>query len=76
LQKFVVKVQSERCVHDVSLLDDRILLDPGLLTPSRVADLYLLSLAVSLQSRLATFDQRIPAEAVAGGLEALEVISV
>jgi len=38
------------------------------------SDLYLLALAVSNGAKFATFDTRIPAEAVAGGTEALERI--
>ena len=76
LQGFVQKVQTESCNQDISLLDDELLLEPELLTPSRVADLYLLALAVAHGARLATFDPRIPASAVAGGAAALEVIPV
>ncbi len=76
LQDFVQMVGAESCEHDISLLDDKILPVPGLLTPSRVADLYLLALASSHDARLATFDRRIPAEAVSGGVDALEVIPV
>ncbi|MEO8613592.1 MAG: PIN domain-containing protein [Luteolibacter sp.] len=76
LQDFVQKAGAESCEHDISLLDDEILLIPGLLTPSRVADLYLLALAACHDARLATFDRRIPAEAVSGGVDALEVIPV
>ena len=76
LQGFVAAVQAEICEHDVSLLDDAILLNSEQLTPSRVADLYLLALAVSHGARLATFDQRIPAGAVAGGTTALEVMPI
>lgn len=76
LQAFIRKVEAESCTAEVSLLDDSILLKPGSLTPSRVSDLYLLALAASSNCRLATFDRRIPAEAVAGGVEALELIPV
>jgi len=61
---------------EVALVDDSILLRPELLTPSRVSDLYLLALAAANESRLATFDRRIPATAVAGGPQALEIIPV
>ena len=76
LQSFVSDVKAEYCDHDVSLLDDAVLLNAGQLTPSRVADLYLLALAASHGASLATFDRRIPAVAVAGGKDALEVIPV
>lgn len=74
LQRFVKQVNPAFCRHDTSLLDDHILLHPGELTPSRVADLYLLALAVANGAKFATFDTRIPADAVAGGREALERI--
>jgi predicted nucleic acid-binding protein len=74
LGNFVRQVKAESCAKEVSLLDDGILLKPELLTPSRVTDLYLLALAAANGIRLATFDQRIPSQAVAGGDEALEII--
>lgn len=76
LREFVQKVNTAFCKKDVSLLDDEVLLQPGGLTPSRVSDLYLLALAASNDARFATFDLRIPAEAVAGGSAALELIPV
>ena len=76
VQTFVRKVNAHPCLSDVSLLNDRVLIDPGLLTPSRVSDLYLLALATANGVRLATFDRRIPAEAIACGLDALELIPV
>jgi hypothetical protein len=39
-----------------------------------VTDLYLLALAAANAIRLATFDQKIPAHAIAGGEQALEII--
>ena len=42
--------------------------------PKHLTDIYLLGLAVSHRSRLATFDRSIPGEAVIGGSEALETI--
>ena len=76
LIEFVEDFPVERCTRDVSLCDDRLLILPELLTPARVSDLYLLALAVANGAALATFDMRIPAEAVAGGPEALELIPV
>lgn len=76
LKEFIGKAGAEFCEHDVSLLDDEVLLQPAGLTPSRVSDLYLLALAASQRARLATFDRGIPAAAVAGGVGALEVIPV
>ncbi len=76
LRDFSRKVNSVACSRDVSLLDNEVLRRPGALTPSRVADLYLLALAAANGSRFATFDTRVPAEAVAGGPSALELIPV
>jgi len=76
LRTFVGRVNAEFCGTDVSLLDDAFLVCPGLLTPSRIADLYLLGLAASHGARLATFDYQIPAEAVAKGPESIEIIPV
>ncbi len=47
---------------------------PDDLTPSRVADLYLLALAVANVVKFASFATRIPA--IAGGADALERIPV
>jgi uncharacterized protein len=76
LREFVQKVNTASCKKDVSLLDDKVLLQSGTLTPSRVSDLYLLALAAANDARFATFDTRIPAAAVAGGFAALETIPV
>jgi uncharacterized protein len=76
LQEFVQKVNVASCKKEVSLLDDEVLLQAGALAPSRVSDLYLLALAVANHAHFATFDMRIPAAAVAGGLAALETIPV
>jgi toxin-antitoxin system PIN domain toxin len=74
LQRFVSRIGHEYCRENATLLDDAVLLKPKLLTPNRVADFYLLAMAVANDARLATFDRRIPAEAVAGGPGALELI--
>jgi uncharacterized protein len=58
---------------DVSLADD-LLADPRALTSSRVTDLYLLALALRHDAQLVTFDRRIPAAAVRGGMGALQVL--
>ncbi|MCU0781575.1 MAG: hypothetical protein MUF04_10810 [Akkermansiaceae bacterium] len=73
---FIGSVDTAFCQRDVSLLDDKVLPRPDELTPSRVGDLYLLALAVANGVKFATFDTRIPAHAVAGGREALELIPV
>lgn len=74
LQGFIHSISHEFCRKGASLLDDAVLIRTNLLSPNRVADLYLLSVAVANGARLATFDRKIPAEAVAGGSAALEII--
>lgn len=64
----------EFCRDDVSLLDSGYLIRPDLLTPSRFTDLYLIALARHHEAHLATFDRRVPAEAIAGGLSILAII--
>jgi predicted nucleic acid-binding protein len=76
LKSVVERVDSAFCQRDASLLEDRILKHPDELTPSRVGDLYLLALAVANGAKFATFDTRIPADAIAGGSGALELIPV
>lgn len=76
LKRFVEKAVPAFCETDVSLLDDAVLKRADELTPSRVGDLYLLALAVANGVKFATFDARIPADAVAGGTAALERIPV
>jgi toxin-antitoxin system PIN domain toxin len=57
---------------DVSIRD---LLDPAaVITHGLITDVYLLGLAVHRKGKLATFDQRIPATAVRGGPDAIELI--
>ncbi|CAN5237814.1 type II toxin-antitoxin system VapC family toxin [soil metagenome] len=76
LQAFCADPRHEFCPDDVSLIDETRLVRPALLTPSRVTDLYLVTLAVHHGARLATFDRRIPAEAVLGGRDAVTVLDV
>lgn len=45
------------------------------LTFDQLTDIYLLSLAIEHDGRLATLDEHIPAHVLSGGPEALEVIS-
>ena len=71
---FCADPRHEFCPDDISLLDSAHLARPALLTPSRVTDLYLLALARRPGARLATFDRRIPAEAVPDGPRHLTVI--
>lgn len=74
LIQFVAEMGMERCQADASLLDDKILLNPSLLTPSGVADLYLLAVAATNGAKLATFDGRIQPSAIRGGKAAIELI--
>jgi len=71
---FCADPRHEFCPDDISLLDPSHLARPALLTPSRVTDLYLLALARHHDASLATFDRRIPAEAVLDGPRHLNVI--
>jgi toxin-antitoxin system PIN domain toxin len=74
LQAFCADQRHEFCPDDISLLGAAHLARPELLTPSRVTDVYLLTLARHHGSRLATFDRRIPAEAVHDGQSALALL--
>jgi hypothetical protein len=74
LAAFCADPRHEFCPDDVSLLDPAHLVRPELLTPGRVTDLYLLALARHHDARLATFDRRIVAAAVRGGVDALAVL--
>lgn len=58
---------------DVSLLADEVV-KPERLTPATLTDLYLLLLAQRHGAKLATFDRRVPVDAIDGGAEAIEVI--
>ncbi|QTN33968.1 hypothetical protein HZ994_17140 [Akkermansiaceae bacterium] len=74
--QFVAEMEMGRCGNDASLLDDSILLEPKHLTPSSVADLYLLAVAVANNASLATFDRRINPAAIKSGKNSLELISI
>lgn len=76
LKRFVENVNPVFAERDVSLLDDHVLNHTDELTPARIADLYLLALAVANGTKFATFDTRIPADAVAGGSKALTIIPI
>lgn len=76
LIQFVAEMRMERCRSDASLLDDTIILNDSLLTPSRVADIYLLAVAATNGAKLATFDKRIQPTAIQGGKAALEIIPI
>lgn len=74
LQSFCADPRHEFCADDVSLLDGAHLARPELLTPPRITDIYLLALAQHHKARLATFDRRIPADAIHGGAAALALL--
>lgn len=60
--------------EDVSILD---ILEPtAIITHAQITDVYLTGLAVHRKGKLATLDQRIPADAVRDGREALELVPV
>lgn len=61
--------------EDISLRD--ILKKDGvIITHAQITDVYLLGLAAKKRGKLATLDRRIPVQAVRGGPQALEIISV
>ena len=74
LQAFCAHPRHRFCPDDVSLLDAGRLARPDALAPGRITDLYLMALARHHDAQLATFDRRIPADAVVGGATALAVI--
>ena len=59
--------------EDVSIL--QILEPAAIITHAQITDVYLLGLAVHKSGKLATLDRRIPADAVRGGRQALELIA-
>ena len=58
--------------EDLSILE--ILLPDAIITHAQITDVYLLGLAIHKKGKLATLDQRIPANAVHGGRQALELL--
>ncbi len=46
------------------------------MTHKQFPDLYLLALAIEHGGKLATLDERIPAQVIPGGVDALEVIPI
>ena len=74
LAQFITSPRHRFLADDVSLLDAGRVADATLLTPTHLTDLHLLALAVHHGVRLATFDRRVPAEAIVGGPAALQVI--
>lgn len=59
---------------DVSLAS--VVARDALVTNAQLTDVYLLGLAIHHGGKLATLDQRIPARAIRGGRDALEVVPV
>lgn len=60
--------------EDISILE---ILEPSaIITHAQITDVYLAGLAVHKKGRLATLDQRIPANAVRGGKGAVELVRV
>lgn len=76
LKQFTQQLDVEHCLSDISLLDDHLLLKPSLLTPSSIADLYLLATATANNAKLATFDRRIDPTAISGGKKSLDIIPI
>lgn len=74
LQRFCATARHDFCPDDISLLDNSLVVRPEMLSPSRLTDLYLLALAQQHHARLATFDRRVPAEAVHAGASVMELI--
>ena len=60
--------------EDVSLL--QILKPVAIISHAHITDAYLLGLAAHKKGKLATLDQRIPADTVIGGSKALELVPV
>ncbi len=58
--------------EDISIRD--LLEAEALITHAQITDVYLLGLAVQMNGKLATLDRRIPAAAVRGGRNAIELI--
>lgn len=75
LRRFSAHPRHSFCPDDLSLVAPGILARESELTPSRLTDLYLLALAVRHGARRATFDRRIPVDAVVGGADGLKVLT-
>lgn len=75
LEDFCASPRHEFCPDDISIIQQGVIVRPDLLIPSRVTDLYLLALAHHHRAKLATFDRKIPADAVAGGPGALVLLN-
>ncbi|MDZ4674061.1 MAG: TA system VapC family ribonuclease toxin [Gemmatimonadota bacterium] len=74
LRGFSAHPRHRFCADDLSLVAPGLLARESELTPGRLTDLYLLALAARHGAKLATFDRRIPVEAIVGGGAALELL--
>ncbi len=74
LREFTQHTRHVFVADDITLLDDSVI-RPERLTPSTLTDIYLLRLAQQHHAKLATFDRRIPTDAIANGTDAFELIS-
>ena len=74
MMAFVAHPRHLFCPDDVSLLDVHAVAKPAMLTPAALTDLYLLSLAIKHEARLATFDRRIQFAAIGVGARTLVLI--
>lgn len=72
--EFLSDPRHEFLDRDVFLTRPGVVLSWTEITPAKVTDVYLLSLAVRAGAVLASFDRRIPARAVKDGESALEII--
>ena len=72
LRQFCQLTGHEFWAEDVTLRN--VLLPNQMITSNQVTDVYLLGLAVHKKGKLATLDQRIPAQVIQGGSDALEII--
>ncbi len=76
LRVFVSHPRHAFCPDDISLLDDDAMTRADLLTPAVITDVYLLRLAKRHRASLATFDRRVPVDAVTGGRDAITHVPV
>ena len=73
LQQFCTRKGHQFWRDEVSIRD---LLAPGVfISHKHITDIFLLGLAAHQCGKLATFDQRIPAQAISNGAESLELLT-
>jgi uncharacterized protein len=73
LRQFCAAPGHQFWTGEISIRD--VLTPQAMVTHAHVTDIYLLGLAVHNAGKLATLDRRLPAMAVQGGQQAIEVIS-